>query len=67
MNGGNALGINVGTFCKLLAPALNVTQRHDRFKVVRMLLDQCFEMLLRLVGTVKAVEIGSHLDGGIAM
>ena len=32
-----------------------------------MLLDRRFEMLLRLVGAIEAIEIGGHLDGGIAM
>ena len=64
---GDALGIDVGAFGELLVPAQNIAERHDRFEIVGMLLDQRFEMLLRLVGAVERIEIGRHLDRGIAM
>ena len=54
-------------FRKLLVPALHVAERHDGFLVVREFLDQRGEMLLRLVGAVERVEIGGHLDRGVAV
>ena len=35
--------------------------------MARILLDQCLKVLLRFVGTVEAVEVGGHLNGGIAV
>ncbi len=66
-DGGDALGIDVGAFGELLVPAQNIAERHDRFEIVRVLLDQRVEVLLRLVRAVERIEIGRHLDRGIAM
>ncbi len=48
-------------------PAQHIAKRHNRFEIIRILLDQPFQMLLRLVSAVKAVKIGGHLDGSVAV
>src|SRR5262249_58629511 len=50
-----------------ILPAQHIAKRHNCFEIIRILLDQPFQMLLRLVSAVKAVEIGGHLDGSVAM
>src|SRR5262249_6385885 len=62
-----ALGGDVGAFGKLLVSTQHIGQCHDRFKIVWVLLDQRFQLLLALGGTLETVENGGHLNGGVAV
>ena len=64
---GGGLGIHIAAFGKLLVSAQHIAKRHDRFEVVWVFLDQRLEVLLCLVRLVERIEIGRHLDGGVAM
>ena len=63
----DALAVDIGAFGELLVPAQHIAERHDRFDIVRVFLDQSFEVLFRLVRLVERIEIDRHLDGGVAM
>jgi len=66
---GNAsipLGVGLGAVGELLAPALDIAERHDGFEVLRVLRRDAFQYLDRLVAAVGAIEVGGLLDLRVA-
>ncbi len=67
VDGGDALGVDLGRLGEPLAATVDVAERGDRVEVLRAAGDQLPEPRRRVVGPLQDVEAEARLDLGVAL
>ena len=61
------LGVDIPAFRELLAPALDIAERHDGFEVPRIGGNDLFETRFRLIGAIERIQVQRELDLRVAL